>query len=79
MILNIGVREHSLVVQNVIDEYVVAVFLRLVVVIVPQDLATLVDDSLMKVFQVVALALILVVPGRQLENRVRINQRLVLQ
>lgn len=62
--LNIFVGEYSFIVENVIDENVVALLgrLRFVVVVVLQDLATLVNDSLMKASQEVRLSLILFVP-----------------
>lgn len=69
MVLNIFVGEHSLVMQNVIDEDVVTLpalftFSVVVVVVVLENLATLVDDSLMECLQVVALFEVLVVARR---------------
>lgn len=78
MVLNVFIGEHSLVVQNVIDEDAVAV--RLVVVVaVLKNLPAFVDDSLMEISEKVALPLVFVIARRQLKNGIRINDRLVLQ
>lgn len=68
MILNVFVGEHSLVMQNVVDENVVTILalcsVSVVVVVVLQNFATFIDDSLMERFQVVPLLKVLVVARR---------------
>lgn len=68
MILDVFVGEHSLVMQNVVDENVVAILalctIRIVIVVVLQNFATFVDDSLMECFQVVPLLEVFVVARR---------------
>lgn len=80
VMLCVFVGEHSLVVENVIDEDVVTgILLVRLVVVVLQNLAALVDDALVKSFQEIALSLVLVVAWRQLEDGVRVHDWLILQ
>jgi hypothetical protein len=80
VMLAVFVGEHSLVVEDVIDEDVVSKIFRvaLVVVLVLEYLTSLVHDSLVEVLQELALLLVLVVSRCELENRVGIHQRLIL-
>lgn len=71
MMLYIFVREHSFVVENMINENVIAVVARIgklwvpvIVVVVLQYFASLVDNPLMKASQEVRLSLILLIPRR---------------
>lgn len=81
--LNVFVREHSFVVQNVIDKDVVAEVgcvarVRFVVVVVLENFAALVNDPLVKVAQIIPLLLVLIISWRQFEDGIGINYRLIL-
>lgn len=86
VILDVIIGEHALILQNVIDEYAVAVLIFLLVVVVRdvvvvvglQYLPAFFDNPLMEVFQVDTLRSVLTVSLCKLKNRVRIDQRLVL-
>ena len=73
MVLDFCVGEEAFVCQDVIDEDVVArrfvVRIGLVVIVILQNLASLVDDSLVEFLQIFALLFVLSVALCQLERK----------